>query len=117
MTILAYLAGRAPIRRPIPQITYLHRDGGANEVISYREALVLGVALSLNNVGSGIGAGVADVPLLPTTVLAGLFSLLCLGVRIIDRAILRSSGPGRSRALISGLILVVLGSAMVSGTL
>jgi putative Mn2+ efflux pump MntP len=51
----------------------------AEGVISWREALVLGVALSVNNLGTGVGAGVSGIPVLATTVSAGLLSLAVSG--------------------------------------
>ena len=43
----------------------------AKDAISNRQALALGIALSLNNIGAGVGAGVAGVPPLATSLLAG----------------------------------------------
>jgi putative Mn2+ efflux pump MntP len=78
---------------------------------------VLGVALSLNNVGSGIGAGAAGISVLATTLLAGALSLLSVGGgasagRWLGRFILNDRAE-----LVSGLALVAVGTAMLSRVL
>ena len=83
--------------------------------LSRREAVVLGIALSLNNVASGVGAGVASVPPLATTLLAGAFSLLCVGggSRVgwsVSRLFIGEQAP-----LFAGLVLVGVGAAVLSG--
>lgn len=93
----------------------LSGPGGASNVVSWREALPIGMALSLNNVGSGVGAGIAGVSTLSTTVLAGAFSLICLGggSRVgwsAGRAVL-----GRRARLAAGLVLVAVGAATPLG--
>lgn len=90
-------------------------DHAVRERVSLREALVLGVALSLNNVASGVGAGVAGVSPLATTLLAGAFSLLCVGggSRLgwsVGRVFIGEQGP-----LVAGLLLIGVGAAVLSG--
>ena len=83
-------------------------------MLSWREAVLLAIALSLNNVGTGVGAGIAGIPPLMTTVLAGAFSLLCVGG---GSQVGRLAGPlvGRHARLVAGLGLVCLGGAMLAG--
>jgi len=83
--------------------------------ISPREALLLGVALSMNNLGTGIGAGAVGVPGLATTLLAGTFSLLAVGSgsrlgRSVGRPVF-----GRGAPLIAGLLLLAVGCATLLG--
>ena len=84
-------------------------------VVSWREATVLGVALSVNNLGTGVGAGVAGIPALATTVSAGLLSLACLagasyfGI-VFGRFVLR-----RYAQLVAGMLLLAVGAAMLPG--
>jgi putative Mn2+ efflux pump MntP len=84
-------------------------------VISSREALALGFALALNNVGTGAGAGVAGVSPLATTLLAGTLSLICIGGGSRLGWSLGSLVLGRWASLISGLILLSTGTAALSG--
>jgi putative Mn2+ efflux pump MntP len=113
--IAALVATRAPTRSR--RDLSVHGRRNARGLITYREALGLGVALSLNNVGSGVGAGVAGIPPLATTLLAGAFSLLCIGGgssagQSLGRPLLGNRGP-----LASGLALLAVGIAMLSGVL
>jgi putative Mn2+ efflux pump MntP len=87
----------------------------ATRRISYREALVLGVGLSLNNVVSGVGAGVAGIPALATTLLAGAFSLLCVGCGSCAGRVLGRFLPVRRAPLVGGLALLAIGMAMLWG--
>jgi putative Mn2+ efflux pump MntP len=83
--------------------------------ISGREAMVLAVALSLNNVGSGVGAGVAGIPPLTTTLLAGALSLLCIaGGSHAGASARRLLAPGHA-SLLAGLILLAVGGATLAG--
>jgi len=84
-----------------------------DNVISRHEAIVLGVSLSVNNLGTGVGAGVSHIPALATTVLAGLLSLACVGGgshfgRVFGRLVL-----GRHAPLIAGMLLLAIGLAML----
>lgn len=97
---------RGPVRR---------WPGGAREAISSREALVLGVALSLNNVGSGVGAGVAGVSPLVTTTLAGVFSLICVGGGSRSGSSVGRLVGGWPAPLIGGVVLIGVGTAILSG--
>ncbi|MBV9165103.1 MAG: manganese efflux pump [Solirubrobacterales bacterium] len=91
------------------------RPGGTSDAISSREALVLGVALSLNNVGSGVGAGVAGVSPLVTTALAGVFSLICVGGGSRTGSSVGRLVGGWPAPIIGGLVLVGVGTAILSG--
>jgi putative Mn2+ efflux pump MntP len=84
-------------------------------VIALREALVLGVALALNNAAAGVGAGVAGIPWAVTTLLAGALSLICVGGGSRVGLSLGRRVGGRSASLISGLILLGVGASILSG--
>ncbi len=73
------------------------------------ETLLLGAALSLNNIGIGIGASISGIALLPTAVitLAVTFLFLLAGNRLGKTSLLRFSG--RTADLISGGMLLLLG--------
>jgi putative Mn2+ efflux pump MntP len=86
-----------------------------NNRLSLRQAAVLAVALSLNNVGSGIGAGIARVSPLATTLLAGVISLVCVGGGARLGALLGRPVMGRQASLVAGVVLVGVGGAMLAG--
>ena len=116
--LTALFGGRAPRHpRRILLSVAIQRGGGGEKPISYREALVLGLALSLNNMGSGVGAGVAGISPLATTLFAGAFSLLSTGGGSSVAQYLRGSLLGDRAPLASGLALLAVGIAMLSGVL
>lgn len=80
-----------------------------------REAMVLGVSLSLNNIGTGVGGGAARLPVATTTLIAGSLSLLAVG---LGSRIGHSVGvriPGRLASLAGGCLLVVVGAGLAIG--
>jgi putative Mn2+ efflux pump MntP len=109
--VMTVVASRSPLREPAAGMV---RPRGRSEMVSWREAVLLAIALSLNNVGTGVGAGIAGIPPLMTTVLAGAFSLLCVGG---GSQVGRRAGVlvGRHARLVAGLTLVCLGGAMLAG--
>jgi putative sporulation protein YtaF len=103
-------------RHDLPaQRDLLSADVGAGEVTSAGKALVLGVALALNNVGAGVGAGAAGISPLATTLLAGALSLTCLGGGSRIGWCLGLPLIGRWAPLTAGLILLSVGSLGLTG--
>jgi putative Mn2+ efflux pump MntP len=115
-TVLASLrAAPPPAALQLARGAHLPCDPDKNNVMACREALALGIALSLNNVASGVGAGVAGLPPFATALLAGAFSLLCVGGgshagRSAGRRLL---GPRASLA--AGVLLLTVGAAVLTG--
>ena len=89
----------------------VHRKGA----LSSLEALALGAALAANNAATGVGAGIAGISPVTTTLFAGVLSLLCVGAGSrVGLALGRPIG-GRSASLIAGLILLGVGAAILAG--
>jgi putative Mn2+ efflux pump MntP len=80
-----------------------------------RDALVLGAALSLNNLAAGVGAGISGVPPLATALLAGALSLVCIGGGSRGGLSIRRRLGGRPASLIAGVILLGIGASIISG--
>jgi putative sporulation protein YtaF len=78
-------------------------------------AVGVGIALALNNVGTGIGAGVARLSPVATTFLAGAISLLSVGGGSKAGTVLGQLGRAGPAQRMSGLILLGLGTAMLTG--
>lgn len=74
-----------------------------------REVFLVGAALSLNNIGIGIGLGISGILLFPTAVITCLTSALFLltGNHIGNAAFFHTSS--RYADLISGILLLLLG--------
>lgn len=87
---------------------------GAETAMSLHEAVALGVALALNNVAAGAGAGLAGVSPLATTVLAGGLSLICVGGGSRVGLPLGRLVASRRASLISGAILLGVAAMILS---
>ena len=78
--------------------------------ITHRETLAIGIALSINNAGMGIGASFAGIHFLLTSLITLVLSFLFLitGNRLGSR--LSSLQPlARSGDFLAGFIIVILG--------
>ena len=77
--------------------------------IDIKEAITVGIGLTLNNVGTGIAASIAGVNLFSTLLFTFIFSIsfiyigILLGNKILGRVL------GKFSPLISGIILILLG--------
>ena len=77
--------------------------------LSYAEVLSLSVALSANNMGIGLSASIAGLPLLPAATVTFLFSLLFLSLGNRFECCKRLHLSEKQADLISGFLLVGLG--------
>ncbi len=77
--------------------------------LSLKETLLVGAALSFNNIGIGIGASMSGIVLLPAALLTFLTSavLLCSGNHLGNTSHLRLSN--RCADLLSAIMLILLG--------
>ncbi|SFK83059.1 putative sporulation protein YtaF [Paenibacillus sp. 1_12] len=84
-------------------------DIDLNKVISWKESLTLGLALALNNMATGFGAGATGVSPLWTTLAAGLFSILFIygGTRLGFMA--AKTWVSQYAERIGGILLIVIG--------
>lgn len=89
--------------------------GAPGEAVSLAQAGVLGVALSLNNLATGVAAGAAGVSTSLTTFAAVVFSfgLVALGASL--GGVLARRVPRRASGVVGGLMLVTLGLAALVG--
>lgn len=85
-----------------------------NETVSLRDTLLLGIALSCNNVATGVAAGASGISMLVTSVLVGIFSLILVGAgsKLGSTAAMRLFG--RFAPLIAGILLVGVGLNIVA---
>lgn len=84
-------------------------DKDNSSYIDIKEAITVGVGLTLNNVGTGIAASIAGVNLFSTLFFTFIFSIsfiyigILLGNKILGKVL------GKFSPLISGIILILLG--------
>jgi putative Mn2+ efflux pump MntP len=96
--------------RHLPSLRYAGKQG-----LALRDALVLGAALSLNNLAAGVGAGISGIPPLATTLLVGALSLVCIGGGSRGGLSIGRRLGGRPASLIAGVILLGVGASIISG--
>ena len=83
--------------------------GQNRQIISLREALLLGLALTITNLGTGIGAGIAQLDLALTSCLSFFSSLLTIGGGFLLGNLVTSRFSGSRLEFISGILLIGLG--------
>ena len=97
-------------KRQLTAAEMQHTSSAApRDVLSLRETILLGIALSVNNMGIGIGASIAGLELLPAASATFIFSIcfLYLGNRLGKMRFLRIAD--RFADPLSGLLLIGLG--------
>lgn len=84
-------------------------DRNQDHILSWRESISLGLALAMNCIASGFGAGISGVSPVWTSVSVGVFSLITieLGIRIGYR--LADTWIGRYANAIGGILLIGIG--------
>ena len=83
----------------------LYREDSPTD-ISFQEALMLAFPLALNNLGVGLGASIAGVPILLTTLFSLLASILAIRLGQSIGASILSKWIGQYAPLVSGLLLI-----------
>ena len=80
-----------------------------SKTIELKEALILGIALSLNNIGIGIGASILGMNPFITSVLSFIFSLVFIQIGRLLGEFYFSKYFSETAQIISGLIILSLG--------
>lgn len=80
-----------------------------NTNLRLSDAVVLGLALTITNLGTGIGAGLAQLNVALTSVLSFLSSLLTIGGGFFLGNLIATKFSGRRLEFVSGLLLIGLG--------
>lgn len=96
---------------------FLQRRGSGNQpsqqksapTLKTREAAALGLALSVNNIGLGIGASIAGLGVLTTSICSLLSALVFLWIGNLAGKRFISGVVGRYAEVIASLIMVFLG--------
>lgn len=88
-----------------PEIADVDRSGS----IDVKEAIALAFGLTINNLGTGVGAGISGLNIAFTTILTFVFSILGVtsGYILGDRFTTKMTGV--SAGVLSGLMIIALG--------
>jgi putative sporulation protein YtaF len=84
-------------------------DLNNDKVISWKESILLGLALAINCLALGLGAGITGVSPLFATISIGIFSILTIAGGTLVGSKLCDSGIGKYSNLAAGLMLVLIG--------
>ena len=98
-------------RLSLPQILAdpARADQNRSHDIDLREATVLGVALSLNNVGGGFSAGLVHLSALWTALFSAIISFLVLWLGSWAGAQLGVTRVGKHAQAVAGALLLIIG--------
>lgn len=88
-------------------------DRDSSGHIDLKESLLLSLALMLNNLPNGVGAGLLGLSIWFTTMMVGLLSILTFWLGIGLGRSLGILWLGRYAATLSGLLLIVIGLAEI----
>jgi putative sporulation protein YtaF len=88
-------------------------DQDSSGYIDLKESLLLSMALMLNNIPNGVGAGLLGLSTLLTTLMVGALSILTFWVGIGLGRSLGVRWLGRHAGTVSGLLLIVIGLAEI----
>lgn len=88
-------------------------DQDSSGYIDLKESLLLSMALMLNNIPNGVGAGLLGLSTLLTTLMVGVLSILTFWAGIGLGRSLGVRWLGRHAGTLSGLLLIVIGLAEI----
>ena len=120
-TIISYLHSRMKTKK-IQESNYMYIDNiravmndpsiadrDYSGDISLKESILLGIALALNCLGTGFGAGMAGVNILVLTAAVTVFSLFTISIGALIGKRYATKLLGDRATLISGMILLLVG--------
>ncbi|MDF2800996.1 MAG: ytaF [Anaerocolumna sp.] len=84
-------------------------DKDNSKVIEFKESFLIGLLLSINNMGMGIGAGITGMPILITSAVCAGASFLFIKIGCLFGSHIESSKVSRILEIISGVFVLILG--------
>lgn len=84
-------------------------DRDSSRDIDMREALLLGVALSLNNIGGGVSAGMIQITPASMALLSVFFNVVCLNTGHLMGARLNGTRLSAHAQVLSGALMILVG--------
>ena len=84
-------------------------DADNSKNIDFKEATFLGIALSINNIGGGIGAGMIGLNSIFVGFFSAIISFLALFMGNYISDFFNKFHLGKTASIISGLILIIIG--------
>ncbi|SDN33444.1 putative sporulation protein YtaF [Paenibacillus sp. yr247] len=90
-------------------------DWDGSKSVGFIESIILGVALSINNLAGGFDAGITHLNVWATSSISGIFSYICVGLFSFLGAKFTSHKLGQRASIISGTLLILVGLHQVLG--
>jgi putative sporulation protein YtaF len=84
-------------------------DFNASKSVDFKESVVLGIALSVNNLAGGFDAGITHIGIWETSILSGIFSFASVGLCSLIGRKIAGERLGKSASVLAGLILIFIG--------
>jgi putative sporulation protein YtaF len=84
-------------------------DLDGNKILSWKESIALGIALALNCLASGFGAGVTGLSPLATTLSIGIFSLITVYFGVRTGQQIAQTWLGKFSNAIGSILLIMIG--------
>lgn len=85
-------------------------DKDASKVIELRESLLIGLLLVVNNIGIGIGGGVAGIPVLTAPAACAVASFLFIRIGVAIGSRINSPAASKALEIASALLILLLGA-------
>lgn len=112
-TFVAQIDARAESIDPLSYASYLEHpeiaDVDRSGEIDVKEAIALAFGLTINNLGTGVGAGISGLNIAFTTVLTFVFSILGVASGYFLGDQFTTKMTGISAGVLSGVMIIVLG--------
>lgn len=84
-------------------------DLDSSKSVGFLESIILGVALSINNLAGGFDAGIIHLNIWITSLISGAFSYICVGFCAYLGARYAAEKLGKNANVISGILLILVG--------
>ncbi|WP_028403158.1 sporulation membrane protein YtaF [Ectobacillus panaciterrae] len=84
-------------------------DLDASKSVGFIESIILGIALSINNLAGGFDAGITHLNIWVTSLISGAFSYVCVGLCAYLGARFAAEKLGKQASFISGILLILVG--------
>jgi len=84
-------------------------DFDRSKTVDLKESVILGIALSINNLAGGFDAGITNINIWETSLFSGLFSLICIGFCSMAGRKIAGERLGKSASWIAGILLIAIG--------
>jgi putative sporulation protein YtaF len=84
-------------------------DLDRSKSVGFIESIILGVALSINNLAGGFDTGITHLNIWITSLISGVFSYVCVGLCVYLGSRVSGEKLGKQASFISGIILILVG--------